>query len=81
MVQSAAEKHKQKEELEKAVGELKQAYARKKEELAQEHKVVKLTPGSSMDEAVRNYERRERVAHDIRKDVVKRKGAGEEGKE
>jgi hypothetical protein len=75
MVQSALEKQKQKQEFEKAVGELQQIYDQKKQ------KVVAVTSGSSMDEALRNYERRERVAHDVGKYVVKRKGPEEQGKE
>lgn len=61
--------------MEKAISELKQVYDEKKA------KIVTVTPGSPMDEALRNYERRERVAQDIRKDVVKKRGAEEQGKE
>jgi len=74
-MQSTVEKQKQKQEMEKAINELKQVYDQKRE------KIVTVTSGSSMDEALRNYERMKRVAQDIRKDVVKRKGPEEQGKE
>ena len=74
MVQSTVEKQKQKQELGKVVEQLKHIYDETKE------KVVRVTSGSTMDEALRNYERREMVARDIRKDVVKRKAGDEEGK-
>ena len=52
MVQSTVEKQKQKQELGKVVEQLKHIYDETKE------KVVRVTSGSTMDEALRNYERR-----------------------
>ena len=57
-------------------GSMEKVYEQAREKIAEKH--VRITEGSSVDRARRDYERKERVAHDIRKDVPTRK-RGEEG--
>ena len=52
--------------------ELSKAYVRAQEGIRERHRVVKVTAGSLVDEALGNYERLERVARDIKKEVVRK---------
>jgi len=83
----AAEKKREKQAIDNAIEQLRLAaqerlrekYEQDVERIRERH-AVRITPGSSLETALKEYERRERVARDIRKDVIK-KAREEVGKE
>ncbi|VVC04717.1 Uncharacterised protein [Candidatus Burarchaeum australiense] len=65
-------------EMKTAIEELRKFYEAKREEIKERHTRVVVTPGSKVDQAVQDYERRERVAKDIGKDKIKKTEEGDE---